>query len=149
MLADLLAQQARKLIVDSVARAGSDDAAFDRLADERHIADDIEQLMTRTLVLPLQGLVLDISQIGGIAMLYMEHVCQHVEALLSGLTLIDDDGIVEVAALDEVCLQQRFDIADEDEGAGTGNLCGILGRIVDGGKLRVDEFRLEGAHTRQ
>ena len=81
-------------------------------------------------------------------MLYVQHICQHVETLLSGLTLVDDDGVVQVAALDEVCLQQRLDVTNEDKRTGTGNLGGVFLGVVDGGKLRADELRLEGAHCR-
>ena len=74
--------------------------------------------MARTLVVPLQRLVLDITQVCGVAMLYVQHICQHIEALLSSLALIDDDGVVEVTTLDEVGLQQGLNVADEDERTG-------------------------------
>ena len=48
--------------------------------------------------------MLDIAEVGGITMLYVQHICQHVEAFLCGLTLIDHDGVVQVTALDEVGL---------------------------------------------
>ena len=81
-------------------------------------------------------------------MLHMQHVGQHVETLLGGLTLVDDNGIVEVAALDEVGLQQRLDVAHKDKSAGTGDFIGIFFHIVEGGELRTDELRLERAHRR-
>ena len=58
VLANLLAHEAGELVVYGMARTGSDDATLDRLTDERHVADDIEQLMACTLVLPLQWAVL-------------------------------------------------------------------------------------------
>ena len=92
--------------------------------------------------------MLDITQVSGIAMLYVQHIGQLVETLLSSLALIDDDGIVQVAAFDEIGLQQRLYVAYEDEGAGAGYLLGIVLRIIQACKLRVDELRLERAHGR-
>ena len=73
--------------------------------------------MTCTLVLPDQWLVLDIAQLRGITMLHVQHVGQLIELLLRNLTLIDDDGIVHIATLDEVRLQQGLNVAYKDEGA--------------------------------
>ena len=130
-------------------RAGSNDTPLDRLADEGHVTNHVEQLMARTFVLPLQGLVLDIAKVGGITMLYVEHISQHVEALLCGLALVDDDGIVKVATLDEIRLQQRLDVTNEDKRTGTGYLGDVCLLTVECRKLAVDELRLEGAHRCQ
>ena len=81
-------------------------------------------------------------------MLYVQHVCQHVQTLLRCLSFVDDDGIVEVASLDEISLQQRFNVANEDKRAGTCYFLGEFLHVVECGKLRVDEFRLKGAHCR-
>ena len=104
MLTDFLSHETCKLVVNRVTRTRGNDPSLDGFADQRHISDNIKQLMTGTLIVPLQGLVLNITKVGGIAMLYMQHVSQHVETLLCGLTLIDDDGIVEVTAFDKVGL---------------------------------------------
>ena len=104
MLANLFAQQTGKLIVDGVAWTGSYDATLNGTADKRHVTDDVEQFVPCTFVLPHQRLVLDVAQVGGIAVLHVQHVGQHVEALLCGLPFVNDDGIVQVAALDEVRL---------------------------------------------
>ena len=79
-------------------------------------------------------------------MLYVQHVCQHVQPVLCRLTFVDNDGIIQVAALDEVSLQQGLNIANENKGTCAGYLLGIVQGIVKRGKLRVDELRLEGAH---
>ena len=41
-LADFLAHQSGKLVVDCVTWAGSDNASLDRFTDERHVTDDVE-----------------------------------------------------------------------------------------------------------
>ena len=102
--------------------------------------------MTRTLVFPHQRLVLDIAQVGGVTVLHMQHVGQHVKALLRGLALVDDDGVVEVTTFDKVGLQQRLNITNEDESARTSNLVCIIMRIVECGKLGINELRFERAH---
>ena len=146
VLANLFAQQTGKLVIDGVTRTGSYDAALNGTADEGHVTDDVEQLVACTFVLPHQRLVLDVAQVGGVAVLHVQHVGQHVEAFLGGLPLVDDDGIIQVTALDKVSLEQRLNVAHKNEGAGTGNLILILQGTVERGKLRVDELRLERAH---
>ena len=79
-------------------------------------------------------------------MLYMQHIGQHVKTFLGGLALVDDNGVVEVATLDEVCLQQRLDVTYKDECTGLCDLVGILQRVVECGKLRIDELRLKRTH---
>ena len=148
VLANLLTHQAGELIVDRMSWTCGDDSSLDGLADERHITDDVEQLVACALIVPLQGLVLDIAQISSVAMLHVQHVCQHVETLLRGLTLVDHNGIVEVATLDEIRLKQRLDVANEYEGTCRGNLRGIFPGIIEGCKLRTDKLRLKGAHRR-
>ena len=72
MLANLLAHEASELVVYGMAWTRSDDAALDRLAVECHIADDIEQFMSCTFVLPLQRTVLDVTQLVGIHVRHLE-----------------------------------------------------------------------------
>ena len=81
-------------------------------------------------------------------MLYVEGIGQFVKALLRNLLFVDDDGIVEVASLDEARLQEGLNLAHEDEGAGIGNLGLEILHMVEGGKLAVDKLRLEGNHRR-
>ena len=69
-----------------------------------------------------------------------QHVCQHVEALLCCLALVDDDSVVQVATLDEVSLQQRFDVAYKDKGTCGSYLCREILYLVDGSKLRIDNL---------
>ena len=128
VLTDLLAHQTGKLIVDRVAGACGDDTTFDRLADERHVTDDVEQLMARALVVPLQGSVLDVAYLCGIDMWHMEKVGKLVELSLLHLLLVDDDCVVEVTPFDEVGLKQRHYIADKDKSACR---CYVGSKLID------------------
>ena len=67
VLADLATHLAGELVIDGVSRTGGDDATLDGLADKCHIADDVEQLMACALVLPYQWLVLNVTQLGSVA----------------------------------------------------------------------------------
>ena len=125
VLANLLAHETGELVVHGVAWSGSDDATLDRLTDERHIADDVEQLMASTLVLPLQRTVLDVTQLAGIHVRHLEMVGELIELRLLYLALVDNDGIVQVATLDEVSLEQWHDIANENEGTCRSNLVNV------------------------
>ena len=146
VLANLLAHEAGELVVYGMAWTRSDDAALDRLADECHIADDIEQFMTCTFVLPLQWTVLDVTQLVGIHVRHLEMVGELVELSLFYLALVNNDGIVQVTTLDEVSLEQRHDIAYENEGTGRSNLLCVCLHLFEGSKLAVDEFTLERTH---
>ena len=73
----------------------------------------------------------------------VEEVGKLVEFLLWNLTLVDDDGVVEVAAFDEVGLKEWHNVAHEDEGAGRSDFVGELVDVVEGRKLTADELRLE------
>ena len=77
---------------------------------------------------------------------HLQQVGQIVELLLCDLTLIDDDGVLQVATLDEVCIEKRHNVAHEDKRTGRCNLCGEIANLVDSSKLAIDELRLERAH---
>ena len=149
VLANLLAHLAGKLVVDGVARTCGNDATLDGFADEGHIADNVEQFVTCAFVLPHQRFVLDIAQLVGVAVLYAQLVSQPVQTLLRRLTLVDDNSVVHITALDEVSLQQGFNVAHEDKGARSSDVCGKLVNLVEGSKLRINEFRLKRTHGRQ
>ena len=80
------------------------DASLDGLADESHVAYDVKQLVACTLVVPDERAVLDVSKFLGVYARHAECVAQHIHLLLLKLSLVYDDGIVEVAAFDEVGL---------------------------------------------
>ena len=104
MFAYFLAHQAGKFVVHCVPGACRDDTSFDRLADECHVADDVKQLVPGAFVVPHQRLVLYVADVVGIHVGHFQEVGKLVELLLRNLLLVDDDGIVQVAALDEVGL---------------------------------------------
>ena len=84
--------------------------------------------------------MLNVAQFVGVTVFYVQHVSQHIQTFLCGLTLVDDNGIVQVAALNEVGLQERLDVTYKYEGAGCSNLLGVVLRLVERGKLAADEL---------
>ena len=122
------------------------DAPLYRFAYKRHIADDVKQFMTCALVVPNEGLVLDISQLCGVKTWYTEQVGKFVEFVLFQLTLIDNDSIIHITALDEVGAEQRLYVANEYEGTCGSNVADELIHIVKGSKLTAYELRVERAH---
>lgn len=79
VLANLLAHEARKLVVDRMAGAGGNDTSLDGFADQCHVADDVEELVARTFVVPQERLVLDIANGLGVDACHLEQVGQLVE----------------------------------------------------------------------
>ena len=143
MLANFAAHLACKLVVYGVSRTCCYDASLDRLAYERHVAYDVEELVTCTFVLPHQRLVLNVSELCGVHVRHLEEVGKLVQTLLCCLLLVDHDCVVEIAALNEVSLEQRLYVAHKDEGACLCNLCRERVHLVERCKLAVDKFRVE------
>ena len=115
MLAYLFAHLTGKLVVDCMPRACGDDAPLDGLAYKSHVTHNVEQLVAGTLVSPHERLVLYVAKLGCVAVFHLYHVGELVELFLRGLFFVDNYGVVEVAALYQVGLKQRFDVADEHE----------------------------------
>lgn len=57
----LLAQQACEAVVDGVAGACGGDVSVDTSAYECHVADDVEEFVACGLVVPHQGLCLNVA----------------------------------------------------------------------------------------
>ena len=77
-----------------------------------------------------------------------QQVGKFVELLLRNLLLVDDNGIFHVTAFDEVGIEQWLNVSHEDKSAGRCHFLFKVGHVFEGGKLAVDEFRLERAHGR-
>ena len=146
VLLDFFAHQPGKLVVHRVPWPRGYNPTFDGTADKSHVTDDVQQLVAGTLVLPHQWAVLYITYLLGIHMGHLEYIGQLVEFLLAHLAFIDDDGVVQVATLNQVGFQQGHDVAYEDECAGRGYLLGKVVDVVEGGKLAIDKLGLERAH---
>ena len=147
MLTNFLTHQTSKLVVDGMARTSCHDTTLDRFTDKCHIANDIKELMTSTLVFPHQRLVLDVANLLSIHMRNVKHVCKLIKLLLSNLSLIDNNSVIQVATLYKVCFEQRYDIANKHKCAGWRNLLAKVADIVESCKLAINELRLERAHS--
>ena len=141
---DLLADLQAHLVVDLMPRAEGDDTPDDGAADEGEVPEDIEQLVTGRLVGEDDGAVIDVAQLGGYLARYAHQVADLVELRLLHRLVVDHEGVVEVAALDEVVLQQRLHLAHEDEGAAGGDLLVEVLQRLQGGELIAQHRRVEG-----
>ena len=70
----------------------------------------------------------------------IHHVGDAVQMLLAQRRVIDDNRVVEVAALDKICLKQIFNLADKDKCAARGYLFGEIAYMLKCGIL-VAEYR--------
>lgn len=136
------AQESRELIVDRVAGLVGGEVATDGTAYESHIAEDIEEFVAGGLILPLEGTQLKEAEVRSVAVLYTELVSQFVEVGLRHDAVVDDESVGEVAATDEVHLQEGCNLADKDEGAGRSEIGSEASEIVERGRLRCDEFAI-------
>ena len=126
----VLAQYAGKLVVYGMSRAGGDDAALDGFSYQCQVSDYVQQLVACRLVVPLQGLVHDISAAGGIHLGYSHNLANLVITLLRHLTLVNNDSVVQVTSLYEACIQQRLYLTHEYECAAAGNLRGEVIHVI-------------------
>ena len=138
---------AREHIIYSVSWSGGNDASLDGFAYERHIANDVEQFVTRRFVIPNERFVLDVAKVVGIVMLSSGQLAELVEVLLRCLTFVDDNGVVEVAAFDKPCQEQLLYLTHKHEGAGCSNLCCELVHAVECRELAAEHLAVEGNHA--
>ena len=104
-----------------------------------HVAHDVEEFVAGGLIGPGQRARVDVAQFGRIAVGHAQFVGQVVQAFLRHLMLIDDDGVVKVAALDESHLEERLYLAHKDKGT---RLCDFLVKVLHAVKacrLALDE----------
>lgn len=123
-----------------VAWAHDIEMALDRLADEADIAYEIEQFVTSGLV--GKGLIGGIEE----AVAHLEAIDRLIEGdgeflthLVAEVSIDIDEGIVEVATLDEIGLEQRFHLVEEAEGATRRYLSLIVGEAGEFGLLTTDD----------
>ena len=107
LLADFLCQSG----VDGVPRLCSHDAAFQRTANQRKVAEKIEQFVACWFILIHQRLVVEIAQLAHLLAWHVHQVGKTVEVFFRHFLIVDNDSVVEVATLNEVHLQQRKDFA--------------------------------------
>ena len=142
--ADFLTHLAGKLIVDGMSRTRGDDTALDGLADQSQVADYVQQFVAGAFVGPYQRFVVDVTQLFGIHVRHAHYVGELVVSILRHFALVDNDGVVQVAAFDKSGLQQRFYLAYEYESTAGGYFILELCHVFQCGKLVGDDSRVVG-----
>ena len=145
----ILAHSTSQFVVDHVTRLCSYYTTLDKLSDEGEVTNDVEELVACRLIVPCQRTLLDVAESIGTWSLGTDSVCKLVKLCLLNLLVVDDYGIVEITALDEVGIEERLNLTHEDESAGCSNFLLEVGHVVEHGKLVVEHWRREideGSH---
>ena len=140
---DFAADFLGELGVDGVAGSGGDDAALEGTAYEGDVADDVEEFVACGLVVEGEGAVVDVAEFVDFLAGYAHEVGEAVELVLREGGVVDYDGVVEVAAFDEVVGDEGFDFAHEHEGAACCDLAVEVGDVFECGKLVGEDGRGE------
>ena len=124
-----------------MAGAGCPDAALDAYAQQCEVAQQVEQLVARQLVVAAQFEVVQVACVD-LDVGLVEDLLEVLQLLVRNGVLDHDDGVVQIAALDEVHLHQRFQFVQEDERAARGDFVGEVVAGVEGGVLVADHLRV-------
>ena len=116
-----------------MARLVGHDAPPDALPDQRQIADHIEQLMPRRFVRETQPQIVQITLVD-LHVALVEYFRQTVELLVRNTVLDDNDRVVQIAALDQIVVDQRLQFVQKNERAAR---CDLLGEILHAVEPRV------------
>ena len=127
-----------------MSRTRGDDTALDGLADQSQVADYVQQFVAGAFVGPYQRFVVDVTQLFGIHVRHAHYVGKLVVSILRHFALVDNDGVVQVAAFDKSGLQQRFYLAYEYESTAGGYFILELCHVFQCGKLVGDDSRVVG-----
>ena len=127
--------------VGEVSRAGGPDAALDPYAQQREVAQQVEQFVARQLVVAAQFEVIEIARLD-LDVGLVEDLLEFVQLLVGHGVLHHHDGVVQVAALDQVHVDQRLQFVQEDERAAGRNFPGEVVAGVEGGVLVADDLRI-------
>ena len=119
---DFAANLLRECGVECVTRFVGNDAAFERASDECDVANHVEQLVASRFVGEHQRLVVDVAQVGYFNWWHSHELRNLVELFLAHWLVVDYDSVVEVAALNEVCIEQSNNFANEHECAAGSNV---------------------------
>ncbi len=71
---------------------------------------------------------------------------QTIQSFLRNVAVGDHDGITQVAAPDEVVLEEFFQFVEENEGTAGGDLVGVLIQAAQGSVLLAENGRVEVDH---
>ena len=122
------------------------DAAFDGFPDKGYITENIEQFMACRLVIEHKRAVVDEAQFIGVFVGNSYEIGYTVKLGLCHFVVVNDNGVIEVSAFDEVVFQQRFDFLYKNECAGGSDLFGETLHIFETGILVIEDRRVEKHH---
>ena len=130
-----------ELRIGEVAGSGGPYAALDAAPEKGEVAEKVEELVACQLVVGPELKVVEVTARDPDVLL-VEDFLEVLELLVRYGILDNDDGIVEVAALDEVHLEERFELVQEHEGAAGSDLARIIVVGIERGVLVADDLRV-------
>ena len=139
---DLLADHLRELGIGRMARLVGYDTPPDALPDQRQIANHVEQLMPRRFVRETQLQIVQIAFVD-LHVALIEYFRQTVELLVRNAVLDDNDRVIQIAALDQVVVDQRLQLMQENERAARCDLLGEVRHAVEPRVLVPDDLGIE------
>ncbi len=140
---DVGAQGLAELYVHGMSGACGYNASFQRTADERYVAHEIEQFVAGGFIGAGERLGVYETEFGDIARGHVHHVGYAVHLGLLHGRIVDYDGVVEVAAFDKSCGNQRLYFTHKHEGACRSDFRREVGHGVHCGVLVAQHRRIE------
>ena len=138
---DRAAQLLHELRIGEMPGTRCPDTALDAHAEQCEVAQQIEQLVTRQLVGKTQFEIIEIAARDADVLL-VEDLFEVGQLFVRNGIFHHDDRIVQIAALDEVHLEERFQFVQEDERPARGDLRGVVVVGKEGGVLVADDLRV-------
>ena len=139
--ADGVLELLHELGVGEMPGAGGPDAAFDADAQQCEVAQQVEQLVARQFVVAAQFEVVEVARLD-LDVGLVEDLFQVFQLVGRDRVFDHDDGVVQVAALDEVHFDERLQFVQEDERAAGRDFLGVVVTRVEGGVLVADDLRV-------
>ena len=141
LLTDRAAQLLHELRIGEMPGTRCPDTALDAHAEQCEVAQQIEQLVTRQLVGKTQFEIIEIAARDADVLL-VEDLFEVGQLFVRNGIFHYDDRIVQIAALDEVHLEERFQFVQEDERPARSDLRGVVVVGKEGGVLVADDLRV-------
>ena len=122
-----------------MAGAGSPYAALDAFAEQSEVPQQVEELVAGQFVVETKFQVVQVAARDA-DILFVEDFLEVFELIVRDGILHNNDGIVQVAALDQIHFHQRLQVMQEDEGAAGRDFRGVVVFGIEGRVLVADHL---------
>src|SRR5690606_2862841 len=119
---DVLFELAGKLHIRTMARPACDNVRLNRIAHQCKVAHDVEELMPCRFVGKAEFEVVEVSLALDFNLIFLENLLESLHFLAINLLVNDHNSVVDVAAFDEIIVEQHFQFMQEAKSAAGSNL---------------------------